>query len=389
MKRDVRAERIRNLPPYLFAEIDRIKGELRREGVDLIDLSIGDPDLPTPARIIDRLAEAARTASNHRYPSYNGSERFREAVATWYRDRFGVVLDPATEVLALIGSKEGLAHAPLAFLDPGAVALIPSIAYPVYATATAFAGGESVILPVNEGNGYRPDLKSISEEARRKARVLFLNYPNNPTSAVADPDYFVEVAAFAERTGILVLHDAAYSEVCFDGYEPPSFLQAAGGKEVGVEFHSLSKTFNMTGWRVGFAVGNRDAIAALAKVKTNIDSGVFTAIQEASIVALQNWKSLRDANNEIYVRRRKKGTEALRNMGVDYYSSSATFYLWCKVPTKERSAEFCARVLRKSGLVLTPGNGFGEAGEGHFRISLTASEERLEEGLKRFSAFEA
>lgn len=377
------SERILTLPPYLFAEIDRIKGELRRKGVDIIDLSIGDPDLLTPGIIIERLIQEAKNPNHHRYPSYAGSERFRAAVAAWYEDRFGVTLDPETEVLALIGSKEGIAHAPLAFINPGDVALIPEIAYPVYSAATAFAGGKPIFLPVNQENHFRPDLTKVPPSGLKNAKVLFLNFPNNPTAAIADLPYFEKVVAFAKKHHIWVLHDAAYTEVCFGDFEPASFLQAKGAEEVGLEFHSLSKTFNMTGWRVGFAVGNKDAIAGLGKVKTNIDSGIFTPIQEAGIVALQNWKGLRDANNRIYEHRRDRMAEGLRKIGIRFALPRATFYIWCEVPTKESSVRFCARILQETGVSLTPGTGFGKAGEGYFRISLTSSEVRLQEALSK------
>ncbi|MFH1017595.1 MAG: LL-diaminopimelate aminotransferase [Pseudomonadota bacterium] len=377
------ADRIRDLPPYLFAEIDRIKRELRQKGVDVIDLSIGDPDLPTPPIIIAKLAAAAASPEFHRYPAYNGSLRFRKAVALWYEDRFGVRLDPDTQVLALIGSKEGIAHIPLAFVNPGDTALVPDPGYPVYTTAVAFAGGTAVRMPLKAENGYLPVLRDIPQNVADKARLMFLNYPNNPTAAIANEDFFKEVVAFARKHEILVCHDAAYTEVILGGVESPSFLATPGALDVGIEFHSLSKTFNMTGWRVGFAVGNREAIAALGHVKTNIDSGVFGAIQEAAITALENWKTLRDHNSKIYEHRRDLVTETLRGLKIQFFVPHSTFYVWCTVSTKEKSADFCARILKETGVTLTPGSGFGSGGEGYFRISLTASEIRLQEALTR------
>ncbi len=377
------AQRILSLPPYLFAEIDRIKRELRNKGTDVIDLSIGDPDLPTPGLIIETLGREARNPRHHRYPSYAGSERFRTAVANWYQDRFEITLNPSTEVLALIGSKEGIAHAPLAFINPGDLSLIPDIGYPVYATATMFAGGESYFMPMTPQNGYQPELAQIPESIARKAKILFLNYPNNPTAAVVDLEFMEKAGAFAKKHEILVCHDAAYTEVTFGNYEPPSFLQVKNAKETGIEFHSLSKTFNMTGWRIGFVVGQKEAIAALGKVKTNVDSGVFSAIQEAGIAALTNWREFRDANNKIYQHRRGILLEGLKKLSIHFHMPKATFYVWCKIPTHESSTEFCARMLRETGVCFTPGIGFGSGGEGYFRISLTASEIRLQEALFR------
>ncbi len=381
------ADRIRKLPPYLFAEIDRIKQELRNGGMDIIDLSIGDPDLPTPKIIIEKLCEEAQKSANHRYPSYQGSARFRKAVSLWYEDRFGVSLDPEKEVLALIGSKEGIAHTPLALMNPGEATLVPDPGYPVYQTATEFAGGIAIAMPLKEENQFRPQLQVVSSATAGKAKLMFLNYPNNPTAAVADLGWFEELNSWAKKHGIFICHDNAYSEVAMGGYEPASYLQTKEGKELGIEFHSLSKTFNMTGWRVGFAVGRKDAIAALGKIKTNVDSGVFTAIQEAGITALENWKELRDANNRIYEHRRDIVAEGLKRLNVKFILPRATFYVWCHVPTKESSAEFCARILKKTGISLTPGIGFGEQGESYFRISLTATEVRLQEALARIDTY--
>jgi len=380
-----KADRLRKLPPYLFKEIDRKKTELRAKGVDLIDLGIGDPDLPTPAHIIESMRKAVGDSANHRYPSYSGMLEFRAAVAEWYRKRFGVDLDPEKEVLTLIGSKEGIAHLPLAFINPGDVSLIPSPGYPVYNIATLFCGGESHIMPLYREKGFLPDLDAIPAEVLRRAKVMFINYPNNPTAAVADVAFFEKVVEFADRNHILVCHDAAYSEVAYDGYRPPSFLQAKGAKTVGIEFHSLSKTYNMTGWRVGFAAGNREAIDGLSAIKSNVDSGVFQAIQFAGITALRSDQSCVQEMIDIYTERRDLMVSQMKKAGFELETPKASFYLWIKTPKGYSSAELAARLLEK-GVVVTPGNGFGEPGEGYFRIALTQKKERLEEAMQRIKA---
>jgi LL-diaminopimelate aminotransferase len=380
-----KAERLKRLPPYLFKEIDRKKAEVRARGVDIIDLGIGDPDLPTPPHIIEALQAAAAAPSNHRYPSYSGMLEFRAAVADWYKHRFDVDLDPESEVLALIGSKEGIAHVPLAFINPGDVSLVPSPAYPVYNTATIFAGGKSFFVPLTGENRFLPDLDEIPAETAQKAKLLFLNYPNNPTAAVADEGYFTKVVAFAKQHGILVCHDAAYSEIAYDGYRPPSFLQVKGAKEVGIEFHSLSKTYNMTGWRIGFAAGNRQAVEGLGAVKSNVDSGVFQAVQFAGIKALKGDQACVDHMINVYTRRRNLMVEGLRKAGFELDTPKASFYLWVRAPQGITSAQLATRLLEK-GVVVTPGNGFGEPGEGYFRIALTQRRERLAEALERIQS---
>jgi LL-diaminopimelate aminotransferase len=377
-----KAERLKRLPPYLFKEIDRKKAEVKARGVDIIDLGIGDPDLPTPAHIIEALQAAASSPGNHRYPSYSGMLEYRAAVAGWYKKRFNVDLDPEKEVLALIGSKEGLAHVPLAFINPGDIALVPSPAYPVYNTATIFAGGESFFMPLTGEKGFLPDLDRIPARVAQKARLLFLNYPNNPTAAVADEAFFERVVAFAKMHGILVCHDAAYSEIAYDGHRPPSFLQVKGAREVGIEFHSLSKTYNMTGWRIGFAVGNKEALEALGAVKSNVDSGVFQAVQLAGIQALNGDQSCVDHMIDVYTRRRNLMVQGLREAGFELDLPKASFYLWVKVPGGNTSAQVATRLL-ENGVVVTPGNGFGEPGEGYFRIALTRKRDRLAEALER------
>jgi len=377
------ARRIDQIPPYLFAEIDKRKEEMRKKGIDLIDLGIGDPDLPTPKPIIERLKKAAENPKNHRYPSYEGMIEFRTAVAQWYERRFGIQLDPETEVLSLIGSKEGIAHIPLAFVDPGDIVLVPSPGYPVYRVSTLFAGGTPYFLPLRKESGFLLNVSQIPESVAKKAKLLFINYPNNPTSAVAERSFFEEVVAFARRYQVIVCHDAAYSEVAFDGYHPLSFLQVEGAREVGVEFHSLSKTFNMTGWRIGFAVGHPEILAGLGRVKTNIDSGLFQAIQEAGTEALNHFDTPLPEIINIYQRRRDVMVKGLRELGLEVDRPKATFYLWIQVPKGYTSAEFATLLLEQAGIVATPGNGFGEDGEGFIRMALTVDEKRLNEAIER------
>ena len=388
MKRFEKAERLRQLPPYLFKEIDRKKEEVRSRGVDIIDLGVGDPDLPTPDHIIKALKKAADDPANHQYPSYSGLNNFKDTVAEWYAERFGVVLDASTEVVSLIGSKEGIAHLPLAFINPGDVALVPSPAYPVYNIATIFAGGESFFMPLLSENKFLPDLEDIPEEVAARAKILFLNYPNNPTSAIADLDFFKRVVDFAGENDILVCHDAAYTEMAFDGYRPPSFLEVEGAKEVGMEFHSLSKTYNMTGWRIGFAVGNPVGVEGLGAIKSNIDSGVFQAVQLAGIEAIKGDQACVKEMSRIYTERRDLMVKGLRDSGFEVEVPKATFYLWIKVPKGYTSARLATRLLEEAGLVVTPGNGFGEPGEGYFRIALAQKKERLEEAVERLKKIE-
>lgn len=377
------AKRIDQIPPYLFAEIDKKKEEMRQKGMDLIDLGIGDPDLPTPKPIIEQLKKAAEDPRHHRYPSYEGMIEFRGAAARWFEKRFHIRFDPKTEILALIGSKEGIAHIPLAFVNPGDYVLVPSPGYPVYRVSTLFAGGVPYFLPLLKKNGFLPKLSEIPEEVAEKAKLLFLNYPNNPTSAIADRSFFEEAVAFARRHQIIVCHDAAYSELAFDGYRPPSFFEIEGAKEVGIEFHSLSKTFNMTGWRIGFAVGNARIISGLGRVKTNIDSGLFQAIQEAGIVALNHFDTPIPQIIQIYERRRDVMVKGLREIGLGLEPPKATFYLWIQVPGGYTSAQFATLLIEKAGIVATPGNGFGETGEGYIRMALTVEESRLKEAIER------
>lgn len=377
------AARVKNLPPYLFAAIDKMKQDALSKGVDVIDLSIGDPDIPTPQHIVDVMKKAVDKPAHHRYPSYEGMLSFREAVASWYKQRFNVPLDPKTEVLSLIGSKEGIGHIPLAFVNPGDVVLVPSPGYPVYPVGTLFAGGESCIMPLREENGFLPDFKAIPEDKLKRAKLMFLNYPNNPTAAVASEGFFKEAIELAAKYNIIICHDAAYSEMYYDNEKPMSFLDVEGAKDVGIEFHSLSKTYNMTGWRIGFAVGNKDVIFGLGKIKTNLDSGVFQAIQEASIIALQTEDAVLSRIRNIYQDRRDTLYEGLKGLGIQINKPKATFYLWAKVPKGFDSTTLVAHLLEKAGVLGTPGVGFGAPGEGYIRFALTQSVERIKEAVER------
>ncbi|MBU4511519.1 LL-diaminopimelate aminotransferase [bacterium] len=377
------AQRIQNVPPYLFAEIDKKKEEALKKGVDIINLGIGDPDQPTPDNIIEKLIESVKNPKTHNYPPYQGTAKFRQAIASWYKNRFGVDLDPDNEVMALIGSKEGIAHIFLAFIDPGDFSLIPDPAYPVYKTGTLFANGFPYIMPLLEENNFLPDLDKIDEEIAKRAKLMFINYPNNPTSAIADKNFFEKVVKFAKKYDILVCHDFAYSEMTFDGYKANSFLEVDGAKEVGIEFHSLSKTYNMTGWRLGFVVGNKEAISALSIIKTNIDSGVFKAIQEAGMEALTGPQDNIEKMNKIYTGRRNVVINGLNKLGWDLKPTKATFYIWIPTLNKMSSMEFSNLLLEKTGIIVTPGIGYGEYGEGYVRIALTVDENRLGEAIER------
>ncbi|HMK49045.1 MAG TPA: LL-diaminopimelate aminotransferase [Thermodesulfovibrionales bacterium] len=376
------ASRIKHLPPYLFASIDKMKQKAIAKGTDVIDLSIGDPDIPTPSHIVRAMKKAVQNPAHHRYPSYEGMLSFREAVALWYRKRFRVALDPKTEVLSLIGSKEGIGHIPLAFVNPGDIVLVPSPGYPVYPIGTLFAGGKSHIMPLTAENGFLPDLKAIPEKVLQRARLMFINYPNNPTSASASEEFYTEVVRFALKHNIIVCHDASYTEIYYKR-RPVSFMQIPGAKEVGIEFHSLSKTYNMTGWRIGFAVGNSEVLAGLGKIKTNLDSGVFQAIQEAGIVALGTEDSVLSRIRNTYRERRDALFSGLKSLGMDLTKPDATFYLWARVPSGFDSTGFVAHLLNKSGVLATPGNGFGAPGEGYVRFALTAPAARIEEAVER------
>lgn len=377
------AKRLQALPPYLFAELDRMKQEQVKKGVDIISLGIGDPDLPTPPHIIQALARAAADPANHQYPSYEGMLSFRQAAADWYRARFGVTLDPATEVLSLIGSKEGIGHFPLAFVDPGDVVLVPDPAYPVYQAGTIFAGGVPHPMPLKRENGFLPDLHAIPGDVLKRAKVLWLNYPNNPTGAVAPREFLARAVEFARQHRVILAHDAPYSEMAYDGYRPESVMSVPGAKEVAVEFHSLSKTYNMTGWRVGFAVGNAGILKGLGRIKTNLDSGVFQAVQYAGIAALTGPQECVADSCRAYQERRDVLVKGLREMGINAEPPQATFYVWVPVPKGFTSTSLTVELLTKAGVVVTPGSGFGTAGEGYVRAAVTVSVGRIREAVER------
>ena len=377
------ATRIKTLPPYLFAAIDKMKQEAIARGVDIINLGIGDPDLPTPDPIIESLAKAAKNPKHHQYPSYEGMLSFRKAVADWYRRRFNVTLDPSNEVLTLIGSKEGIGHIHLAFIDPGDAVLVPSPGYPVYPVGTSFCGGVAHIMPLTKANGFLPDLNAIPKDVAKKAKLMWLNSPNNPTSVIMTKDYFKRAIEFAQEHQIIICHDAAYSEIYYDGKRPASFMEVDGAKDVGVEFHSLSKTYNMTGWRLGFAVGNKDVLAALGKVKSQLDSGVFEAVQAAGITALELPDSVTDGIRKIYQERRDTLIPGLKKLGLEVDAPPAAFYIWVTVPKGYTSASFTAHLLEKAGIVTTPGNGFGAPGKGYIRMTVCTTKERLAEAVER------
>ncbi len=380
------ARRIEKLPPYLFAEISRKIAEKRAQGVRVISFAIGDPDLPTPTHIISALMAAAQDPVNHRYPETDGLPELREAIARWYQRRFEIELDPATEVLPLIGSKEGIGHIALCFIDPGDVALVPDPGYPVYSVGTLLAGGEPYFLPLTEENNFLPDLDAVPPEVAKRAKVLWLNYPNNPTGAVAPLEFFEAAVAFAKRYGLAILHDGPYSEVAFDGYRPVSFLQVPGAREVGIEFHSLSKSYNMTGWRIGMAVGNARIVNALMRVKSNLDSGIPQAIQQMAIAALDGPQDCIEEHNRIYQQRRDRLVSALSKLGLRVCLPKASLYVWARIPSGMTSVQFATKLLDEAGVVVTPGNGYGPSGEGYVRLSVTLPDADLEEGVRRMEA---
>lgn len=377
------ANRIANLPPYLFAEIDKKIAKKKAEGVDVISLGIGDPDQPTPDHIVKRMREEVKKPENHQYPSYYGLSAFRKSIADWYYSRFKLKLDHETEVLPLIGSKEGIAHILLALVDPGDISLVPDPGYPVYNTGTILAGGTPHFVPLLAANNFLIDFDKIDDEIAKKSKVMFMNYPNNPTAAVADMDFYNKAVEFAKKYDIVICHDFAYSEITYDGYSAPSFLQAEGARDVGVEFHSLSKTYNMTGWRIGFVVGNADVIEALGRVKTNIDSGIFNAIQHTGVEALTSSQECVAEMCGIYKKRRDIVVETLNNSGWNISKPKGSIYIWVPVPSGYTSASFATHILEKAGVVVSPGNAYGASGEGYFRISLTVGDERLKEALDR------
>jgi LL-diaminopimelate aminotransferase len=374
------AARMSNLPPYLFARIDEMKAEQQKKGTDIIDLGVGDPDLPTPHHIVASLCEAAQNPDNHHYPSYAGMPEYRSAVATWYKKRFGVSLDAGKEVIALMGSKDGIAHIAEAFVNPGDFVLVPSPGYPVYRTGTLFAEGRVYEMPLARENNFVPLLEKIPENVAKATKLMFINYPNNPTAAVAPGGFYKKVVDFASDHDIVVVSDNAYSEIAYDGYRAPSFLETKGAMEVGVEMHSLSKTYNMTGWRIGMAVGNEEILAGLGRVKTNVDSGVFNAVQRAAITALSGPQDCVKNACAIYQERRDVLVAGLRSLGFDVAAPKATFYAW--LPVQDCMA-FAAKLLSEAGIVATPGVGFGSSGEGYVRFALTRPVARINEAIER------
>jgi LL-diaminopimelate aminotransferase len=381
------AKRLNRLPPYLFVEITQKIAELRARGEDIISFAIGDPDLPTPSHIIEHMCQAAHDPVNHRYPETAGLAELRQAIAEWYERRFGVTLNPAKEVLPLIGSKEGIGHMALCFIEPGDLALVPDPGYPPYSLGTILAGGEPYFMPLKEENGFLPDFEAIPDEVANKAKLTWLNYPNNPTGAIARLDFFERAAHFARKHNLAICHDAAYSEVAFDGYKPPSFMQIPGAREIGVEFHSLSKTYHMTGWRIGMVVGNANMIRALFQVKSNLDSGIPQAIQYAAVEALRGSQERIAERNAIFQRRRDKLTKVLNEIGLKARIPQATFYVWAKVPSGYTSIDYTRELLDETKIAVTPGIGYGKEGDGYIRFSLTISDDRLEEGVNRLSSW--
>jgi LL-diaminopimelate aminotransferase len=377
------AERITALPPYIFAEVDRAKQQKMKEGVDVIDLGVGDPDTPTPDYVVESLCKAVRRPETHQYPSYSGSNVFRDAAAGWCAERFGVKLDPVAEVITLIGSKEGIAHIPLAFVNPGDYTLCPNPAYPVYAIGTTLADGTPYQMPLLAENGFKPDLSAVPKDIVKKSKMLFVNYPNNPTAAITDKKYYREVVDFGRDHGIVIISDNAYSEIAFDGYRAPSILEIPGAMDCCVEFHSLSKTSNMTGWRIGFIAGNRDIVAGLGKVKMNVDSGAFLAVQLAGIEALQRSKGFLPGLNRMYQARRDALCAGLKSRGLEVTPPKATFYVWAPIPPKYTSIEYAKYLVDTAGIVGTPGVGFGQYGEGYIRFSLTSPIERIQIAVER------
>jgi LL-diaminopimelate aminotransferase len=375
------AKRIASLPPYLFAALDEKLDAKRSEGVDVISLGVGDPDMPTPEHVVQAMREAVSDPSNHRYPSYYGSTEFRRAVAGWYGRRFGVEVDPETEVIALIGSKEGIGHVAFAFLDPGDEALIPDPGYPVYGVSTRLAGATPVPLPSSPDLGFVPLVSAAPVTARTKA--MWLGFPANPTAAVADLATFEAAVTFCREHDLLLLHDAAYCEITFDGYVAPSVLQVSGAKEVALEFGSASKTYNMTGWRIGWAVGSAEAIRALAVVKTNLDSGQFTAIQRATVAALDGPQEHLDEVRAVYQQRRDLVVGTLNDLGWSLKPPLGSCYVWAPVPEGDTSVSFADRLLDEAGVFVAPGNGYGERGEGYVRFSVTVPDDRLAEAMER------
>ena len=381
------ADRVEKVPPYLFVEISRKIAAKKAQGIKVISFGIGDPDLATPSSVIDELRNTSLDTPNHRYPETDGLPEFRQAVADWYKKRFKVTLHPDNEILPLIGAKEGIGHASLCFINPGDIALVPDPGYPVYSVGTWFAGGECHWMNLKESEDWLPNLSDIPSDVAKKAKVMWLNYPNNPTGAIVTKEYFKEVIDFAKSYDIAVMHDACYTEVAYDNYKPISFLEVEGAKDVGLEFHSLSKSYNMTGWRIGMAAGNQEMIDALMVIKSNLDSGIPNAVQYMGIEALKATDKEIEARNQIYQSRRDRVVSTLNDIGLKAKAPLASLYVWVRVPDGYSSAEFAELLLEERNVVVTAGNGYGPSGEGYIRLSLTISEEDLEEGIDRLKGW--
>ena len=377
------AKRLEKIPPYLFVEISKKIAQKKSQGIEIINFGIGDPDLPTPDPVIAELQKTSLNTINHRYPETDGLPEFRTAIQKWYQNRFDLSFNPETEILPLIGAKEGIGHASFCFIDNGDIALIPDPGYPVYSVGTWFAGGECYTMPLTEDNKWLPDLNAIPKEIAQKAKVMWLNYPNNPTSAIANIEYFKTVVDFAKNYEIIILHDACYTEVSYDGYQPISFMETPGAKDISLEFHSLSKSYNMTGWRVGYVVGNSKLINPLMIVKSNLDSGIPQAIQSMAITALNTNQEFIDQRNSIYQKRRDKVVNALNSIGLNVEKPKASLYIWAKAPEGYTSAEYATKLLDEKDIVVTPGSGYGEYGEGYIRLSLTIPDDQLDKGINK------
>jgi LL-diaminopimelate aminotransferase len=381
------AKRVESLPPYLFAEISKKIAARRAEGHDIVTFGIGDPDIPTPAHIMASLHRAADDPVNHRYPESEGLPQLHQAIADWYERRFEVRFEPMKETLPLIGSKEGIGHIALCLIDPGDVALVPDPGYPVYEIGTMFAGGESYRVPLTRESGWKPDFDAIPAEVASDAKLIWLNYPNNPTGAVADLAVFERAVAFAKRYDLVICHDNPYCDVAYDGYRPVTIFQVPGARDVAIEFNSWSKAYNMTGWRIGMVVGNRTVVDALMRVKSNIDSGIPQAIQQMAIDAVYGPQECIDEHNRVYQRRRDRIVEVLRRIGLEVDPPKASLYVWAKLPEGVTSAEYAARLIEDCSVVVTPGRGYGLNGEGYIRLSVTIPDDRMKEGLRRLEAW--
>ena len=379
------SKRFDTIEPYLFVGISKTIAEKKKQGIDVISFGIGDPDIPTPKFVLDSMFEHSNNPANHRYPESEGLPIYREAVSKYMKKRFNVELDPETEIISLIGAKEGIGHASLALIDEGDISLVPDPGYPVYSAGCNFSGGEIFKMPLKESLGWKPDLNDIPEAIAKKSKILWINYPNNPTGGIADLAFFKDVVDFGIENDIAIMHDACYAEVTFDDYIAPSILEVDRAMEIAIEYHSFSKSFNMTGWRLGFAAGNKDLVQNLLTVKSNLDSGVPQAIQMMGVEAFEKIEEFTNLNNVIYKKRRDKLANALAEIGLNVVVPKAALYLWCKVPEGYTSASFTELLLEQCNVVVTPGNGYGEYGEGYVRLSLTTPDNLVDEGVKRIS----